>query len=278
MLSYRHSFHAGNFADVLKHIVLVEILEYLTRKDKAFTYIDTHSGAGLYNLNSEHATKRAEWKDGIAKLRPDRWPELVNYLDAVLAHNPQETIDFYPGSPLFAQQRMRSQDQAHLFELHSSDFPLLKQAIGPDNRFQINNLDGYKGLLKLLPPTSRRGLILIDPSYEVKSDYETVVSIIRQAHRRFANGIYALWYPVVQRERIDLLETQLQKSGIRNIQQFELGLATDSDQHGMTASGMLVINPPWILKDKMDQLLPKLVEILDRETGAFYKSEVLVGE
>ena len=258
--------------------MLVEILEYLKLKDKAFSYIDTHAGAGLYNLKSEHAKKRGEWKEGIGKLSPDAWPELSTYFEAINTHNASSELSFYPGSPLFAQQLLRHQDQAHLFELHSSDFPLLKQAIGPDKRIHFENKDGFEGLLKLLPPPSRRGFILIDPSYEVKSDYENVVQAIRQAHRIFATGIYALWYPVVQRERIDQMETQLQKSGIRNIQQFELGLAPDSEQHGMTASGMIVINPPWVLMNKMNQILPKLAETLDTGDGAYFKSEVLVGE
>ena len=278
MLSYRHSFHAGNFADVLKHIVLVETLEYLTRKDKAFTYIDTHAGAGLYDLRSDQALKRNEWTQGIGKVDLDTWPELSHYFDPIRSNNRDKPLTFYPGSPLFAQHFLRPQDRAHLFELHTSDYPLLKQAIGNDRRTSIENTDGFAGLKKLLPPPSRRGLILIDPSYEVKLDYETVFKAIHYAHRKFSTGIYALWYPVVQRPRIETLEAQFKDSGIRNIQQFELGLAPDSDQPGMTASGMIVINPPWVLLDKMNQILPKLVETLETGTGAFYRSEVLVEE
>ncbi len=278
MLSYRHSFHAGNFADVLKHIVLVEILEYLTRKDKAFTYIDTHAGAGLYDLQSDHATKLNEATGGFKKLEAEDWPELETYFEVIQRHNATDSYSQYPGSPLFAQQVLREQDRARLFELHPTDYEILSQVFEKDRRFTIEPMDGYRGLLSQLPPSSRRGLILIDPSYEVKSDYETVIQTIRKAHRIFETGTYALWYPVVQRERIDLLETQLMKSGIRNIQQYELGLSPDSEERGMTASGMILINPPWVLMDKMNQILPRLVETLGKDSGAFCKSEVLVGE
>ncbi len=278
MLSYRHSFHAGNFADVLKHIVLVQILEYLTRKDKAFTYIDTHAGAGLYDLQSDHAIKLNEATGGFKKLAAEDWPELSTYFEVIQRHNTTDTCSQYPGSPLFAQHVLREQDRARLFELHPADYEILSRVFEKDSRFGLELMDGYRGLLSQLPPSSRRGLILIDPSYEVKSDYETVIQTIRKAHRKFETGTYALWYPVVQRERIDLLETQLMKSGIRNIQQFELGLSPDSDERGMTASGMMIINPPWTLKDKMEHLLPKLVASLDTGAGTFYKSEVLVGE
>ncbi|OUS26595.1 23S rRNA (adenine(2030)-N(6))-methyltransferase RlmJ [Thalassotalea sp. 42_200_T64] len=289
MLSYRHSFHAGNFADVLKHIVQVEILEYLGQKDKAFDYIDTHSGAGLFNLNSEHATKLGEYLNGIGKLKQQDWPELTGYFDAINSQNRWQgntsaELEFYPGSPVIAQHFLRDLDKAWLYELHPADFDLLRANIQQSRKVKVKNEDGFKGLLGLLPPHSRRALVLIDPPYEIKTDYEKVFTTVFNAHKKFATGTYAIWYPVVDRKRIDKLENSFINSGIRDIQRFELGLSADTDERGMTSSAMLVINPPWTLMKKMQSLLPKLVSALDevddngKSKGAFFKCDVLVAE
>ncbi len=278
MLSYRHSFHAGNFADIIKHIVLVEILEHLVKKDKPFDYIDTHSGAGLFDLRSEHATKLAEHAKGINKLKPDEWPELSSYFEAINVHNHLHKHDYYPGSPLIAQHFLRAKDNAWLYELHPSDVILLKENTCGNRRMRVMCQDGLKGLLSLLPPISRRALVLIDPSYEIKTDYELVAKTLLTAHKKFATGIYALWYPVVDRQRIVQLENTLINSGIKNIQRFEFGLLPDSHAKGMTSSGMIVINPPWQLFEKMSHLLPKLVDKLGENDGAFFKCDILVGE
>ena len=278
MLSYRHSFHAGNFADVLKHIVLVEILEHLTQKDKAFDYIDTHAGAGLFSLESEQATKLHEYANGIGRLDADGWPELVPYFEIVSRYNEAGALAYYPGSPMFASHFLRDGDRAWLFELHPADVDLLNSNVGRDRQIRVKQEDGFKGLLSLLPPLSRRGLVLIDPPYEVKTDYQQVVDTIVQAHKKFATGTYAIWYPVVDRGRIDQLEKSFIASGINDIQQFELAIAPDSYASGMTSSGMIVINPPWTLMNKMSRLLPKLVSALSDDDGAFYRCEVLVDE
>ena len=286
MLSYRHSFHAGNFADVIKHIVIVECLEYLTKKDKTFEYIDSHAGAGLFNLESEHATKLQEYTNGIGKLLTEDWaedwPELAGYLAIIQsfneAFNETGSLDFYTGSPVIAQYLLRSQDKAWLYELHPADFELLQNNIGRDRRIRVRQEDGFKGMLSLLPPLSRRGFVLIDPPYEIKTDYDMAFTTVSLAHKKFATGTYAIWYPVVDRQRIVQLENKFINSGIKNIQRFELGLTADSEQRGMTASGMIVINPPWTLMAKMSQLLPRLVDTLGEDEGAFYKADVLVGE
>ncbi|MDO6562049.1 23S rRNA (adenine(2030)-N(6))-methyltransferase RlmJ [Amphritea sp. 1_MG-2023] len=278
MLSYRHSFHAGNFADLLKHIVLTEILEHLIKKDKPFDYIDTHAGAGLYDLQSEHAEKLGEYSNGIAKLKPQDWPSLARYFAAIDACNPNDQLRFYPGSPLIANYFMRPQDKATLYELHPTDFNLLSKNTRTNRRIKVLNQDSLTGLLSLLPPTSRRALILMDPSYEMKSDYDQVFKIIKNAHKKFATGTYALWYPVVERHRIRKLEKLFINSGIRNIQRFELGLEADSAEHGMTSSGMIVINPPWTLFQQMQTLLPKLASTLDAGKGAFSRCDLLVPE
>jgi len=278
LLSYRHSFHAGNFADVIKHIVIVEVIEYLSQKDKAFVYIDTHAGAGLFHLKSEHAAKLQEYSNGIAKLKPENWPELASYLACISSFNADGSLQYYPGSPVIAQQLLREQDKAWLYELHPADFELLEDNIGHDRRIRLRQEDGFKGLPGLLPPLSRRGLILIDPPYEMKTDYDTVFKTVSHSHRKFATGTYAIWYPVVDRHRIDQLQDKFIRSGIKNIQRFELGLSADSVKRGMTASGMIVINPPWTLMAKMSQLLPRLVKTLGEDDGAFYRCDVVVGE
>ncbi len=277
MLSYRHSYHAGNYADVIKHIVLIEILEHLTKKDNAFDYIDTHAGAGLYNLHSEHAAKLQEYTQGIGKLNPQDWPELASYFDVIASYNNDSGLNFYPGSPLIASNFLRRQDRSWLYELHPRDAELLLENTASQKGVRVMYEDGFKGMEALLPPISRRGLVLIDPSYEVKTDYGQVFDAIDSAYKKFPTGTYALWYPVVDRKNIDILERKFIRSGIKKIQQFELGIAADQFGSGMSASGMIVINPPWILKDKMAKVLPKLVAALGSE-GAFYKCADLVGE
>lgn len=277
MLSYRHSYHAGNFADVLKHIVLIEILLHLGKKDKAFDYIDTHAGAGLYDLRSVHAEKLQEYKTGIGRLKAEDWPELSHYLEAVNGLNPDGVLQLYPGSPLITRQFMRSHDRAWLYELHPEDARLLATNVRSDKRVRVMREDGLRGLLTLLPPVSRRGMVLIDPSYEIKSDYDLVTKTVIEAHKKFATGSYAIWYPVIERSRIHRMEKQLLNSCIKNIQRFELGITGD-DSPGMTSSGMIVINPPWQLMATMQALLPKLCETLAADKGAFYKADVLVAE
>jgi len=277
LLSYRHSFHAGNFADVLKHIVLVEILEHLTTKETPFEYIDTHAGAGLFNLKSADAQKIKEHSNGIAKISLADFPELSRYFEVIKSVNAPDSLDIYPGSPAIAKSFLRQQDRAWLFELHPKDVEFLFKNMGNSKRIQIKHADGFEGIKALLPPTSRRGLVLIDPSYEIKSDYHELVKHLASAYKKFSHGTYAIWYPVVDRQTIETLEKNIKKSGIKNIQRFELGISADSDERGMTASGMIVINPPWKLFDKMSKLLPKLEKHLG-ENGSFFKCDVLVKE
>ena len=278
MLSYRHSYHAGNFADVIKHIVVIEILEYLVRKEGAFAYIDTHAGAGLYNLRSAHATKLQEYSNGIAKLESAAWPELAGYFQILAKLNPSGELINYPGSPLIAMQFLRPQDRTWLYEMHPTDFEILQKNTAMDARVRIMREDGFKGLLAQVPPVSRRGLILVDPSYEIKTDYPRVTETVTQACKKFSTGIYAIWYPVVDRRRIEEMARTFIRSGIRNIQRFELGIAAESEDRGMPAAGMIVINPPWTLREKMSLLLPRLVAALGTDAGAYSKCDVLVGE
>ncbi|MES4614949.1 MAG: 23S rRNA (adenine(2030)-N(6))-methyltransferase RlmJ [Ewingella sp.] len=264
MLSYRHSFHAGNHADVLKHTVQSLIIESLKEKEKPFLYLDTHAGAGRYLLSGEHAERTGEYLEGIARIwqREDQPAELAAYMSAIKHFNRNESLRYYPGSPLIARQLLREEDKLHLTELHPSDFPLLRSEFQKDNRARVVREDGYQQLKAQLPPQSRRGLILMDPPYELKTDYQDVVKGIQEGYKRFATGTYALWYPVVMRQQIKKMLRDLEATGIRRILQIELGVRPDSDQRGMTASGMIVINPPWKLEQQMNNVLPWLLETL----------------
>ena len=278
MLSYRHAFHAGNFADVLKHVVLVEIVTYLAQKEKPFCVVDTHAGGGKYALDSDFALKTREFDTGISRLlkRDDLPPSVHNYVELQKRFNSTEKSRTYAGSPLLIKQLLRPKDRLCLFELHSNEFEILKTNMKTDKRVVLEKADGLKNSLALLPLIERRGLVLIDPSYEVKSDYTDVVKTLVQMYKRFATGIYALWYPVIERGRNEVLENALKKSGISNIQLFELGILPDNSGRGMNANGMIIINPPWNLAEKMKVTLPYLVQILGENNLGSFRIETLV--
>ncbi|BDU35609.1 23S rRNA (adenine(2030)-N(6))-methyltransferase RlmJ [Vibrio nigripulchritudo] len=279
MLSYRHSFHAGNHADVVKHIVQSLILNALNQKEKPYVYHDTHSGVGRYDLTHEWSEKTGEYKQGIARLwQADNLPEEIqSYLEAIQSLNQDNTLRYYPGSPRVARAHIRSQDRMVLTELHPSDHPLLEQEFHRDRQVSIFKEDGFKRLKASLPPKERRGLVLIDPPYELSHEYRDVVNAIAQAHKRWATGIYAIWYPVVNRHDIDDMLTGLEKLGIRKILQIELGVSADTNERGMTSSGMIVINPPWKLESQMNEILPILKEAIAPVSGHF-KVEWVVPE
>jgi len=279
LLSYRHSFHAGNHADVLKHIVQSLILSALQHKEKPFIYHDTHSGVGRYDLTNEWSEKTGEYKQGITRLweqqqLPD---EIETYIHAIKQLNSNNELRFYPGSPLIARSHLRSQDRMVLTELHPTDFPLLEQEFHRDRQVHISKEDGFKHLKASLPPKERRGLVLIDPSYELAHEYNDVVRAIAQSYKRWATGIYAIWYPVVNRFDIDDMLDGLKGLEIRNILQIELGVSPDTNERGMTASGMIVINPPWKLESQMTALLPFLQQTIAPVTG-HHKVEWIVPE
>ncbi len=275
MLSYRHAYHAGNFADVLKHIVLVEILEYMVQKDKGLHYIETHAGAGLYDLTDERAGKLQEYQTGIGRLNRLDWPELDRYFEILARYNETPALRWYPGSPLIASAILRKQDRLWLHELHRDEADRLQDNVRGRRSIRIFRTDGLTGLLSLLPPVSRRGLVLVDPSYEIKTDYQQVVRALAQAHDRFPSGTYLLWYPVVERARIDRLLNDLASTGIPHIQRFELSVRADSSEPGMTGSGMIVVNPPWTLMARLTPLLKRLVPVLAQSDVAGYRADVL---
>ena len=269
MLSYRHSFHAGNHADVIKHTVQTLILEALKQKDKAFVYHDTHSGVGRYDLQDERSEKTGEFKQGIARIWeqsnvPD---DLQSYLNAVKTLNNTDELRYYPGSPRVARALLRDQDRMVLSELHPSDFPLLLQEFRGDRQVKMHKEDAFARLKASLPPKERRGMVLIDPPYELKHEYQDVVNAIGDSYKRWATGTYAIWYPVVYREQIDKMLKGFENLGIRKILQIELGVLPDTEERGMTASGMIVINPPWTLENQMETLLPWLQNAIAPTTG-----------
>ncbi len=283
MLSYRHACHAGNHADVLKHLTQMLILQSLRRKEKPFLYLDTHAGAGRYDLQTALAEKTREYEQGIARVLAAADKQLPaplrDYVQLITAMNPAAELRYYPGSPWLAEGLLRGQDRARLYELHPADQRLLAATMAQsDKRVQLCKADGFHALKADLPPLEKRGLILIDPPYEIKTDYTTVVKAVQAGYQRFATGIYAIWYPVVQRATVDDLEQAFQASGIRAILQCELNVRADSTEYGMTGSGMLVINPPWQLADQLGAALPWLVDCLAQDSAANGRVRMLVGE
>lgn len=291
MLSYRHAFHAGNHADVLKHVVTMELLRYFNQKDTPYMYIDTHAGAGLYALDGGYAAKNAEFETGIAPLwdRKDLPAPLADYVKLIKALNPSGKLRYYPGSPYCADKTMREQDRLRLFELHPSDSKILadnfrkveahaaaqgERPTTRGKRIMIQRADGFMGLRALLPPPSRRGLVLIDPPYEVKDDYKLVKDTLTDALVRFATGTYAVWYPVLHRMESRQLPDKLKRLKANGWLNVTLSISTPSpDGFGLHSSGMFVINPPFTLEATLRELMPYLVKTLGKDEGAGFTLE-----
>lgn len=274
MFSYRHGFHAGNHADVLKHVVLVQLLKYLTRKDNALWVIDTHAGAGSYSLEAGYALRNAEFAGGIGRLwsRPGLPAPVRDYVQQVRAVNPAGVLRAYPGSPQIALQMLRPQDRLRCFELHSTDSKALQQHFrNAGRRVVVIAGDGFAGLKSVLPPPSRRGLVLIDPSYEVKEHYRDVQSAMRDALERFATGTYAVWYPLLQRREAEALPQELQRLAPGDWLRVSLAImAPPTDGFGMHGSGVFVFNPPWNLEAPLREAMPALVEALGEDRAASF--------
>jgi 23S rRNA (adenine2030-N6)-methyltransferase len=288
MFSYRHAFHAGNHADVLKHLTLVLILRHLTQKDSPLLVVDTHAGAGLYRLDGEYAGTSGEAADGILKLAPavaaieNVAPAITEYLELVAAFNKPGQWKVYPGSPFVVHRLLREEarDKLKLFEMHPTDVKSLAANIAQleaGRQIAVARQDGFEGLKAFLPPPSRRALVLIDPSYEIKSDYAKVPAAIQDSLKRFATGTYAVWYPIIPRPEAHDLPRRLKtvanaagKPWLHATLSIGHGPSTIGEtKHGpgLTASGMFVVNPPHTLKPALQAALPQLAQVLGRGKG-----------
>ncbi len=274
MLSYRHAYHAGNHADVLKHIVQIEILSYLLRSEKPLMYIDTHAGAGRYNLAQAPSATQGEFTDGVGRLwaSPSLPEPVQRYRDLVRTFNAAGQLTCYPGSPAIAQALLREVDRMALYELHSTDFRSLAELEkGPGARCRVHKEDGFAGLKSLLPPATRRAMVMIDPSYELGSDYKQVVNALRDARRRFANGVYVIWYPRLVKHDADRLPSRLQAAAGERWLDVRLNVRARGDKtSGLFGSGMFVINPPYTLPQALEATMPYLAEQLAFDAHARY--------
>lgn len=285
MFSYRHAFHAGNHADVLKHSVLIATLQYLTQKDAALTVLDTHAGAGLYRLDGDYASKSGEASEGVLKLAATPTEELApilqEYLALVRSFNQGSTIRNYPGSPFISQSLLRSHDKLKLFELHPTDMRSLAgnvTQLEAGRQLAVLHEDGFEGVKKFLPPVSRRALLLCDPSYEIKTDYGRVLDMVTDSLKRFPTGTYAIWYPIIPRpEAHDLprrLKTLAVKAG-KSWLHVTLTVKSNktSERGGLPASGMFIISPPFQLKELLKPAMPQLVKLLGQDGNATFSLE-----
>lgn len=270
MLSYRHAFHAGNHADILKHYVFSVVLDYFNQKDKPYCVIDTHAGAGLYQLSDEYSQKNKEFETGISRLisaqsLPD---SLTTFTSMVQSFNTAKNLNYYPGSPKVAQYFLRAKDQLRLFELHPNEYKILHHNFSTKNEIQttIEMQDGFEGLKACLPPTTKRGIIIVDPPYEEKQDYQRVVKAIQNSLKRFATGTYIIWYPLLQRNEPREMVSALRQLNTNNWLNVTLTVARPSDNGlGMYGSGLYIINPPWTLPNLLEKSLPSLQELLGQD-------------
>ena len=283
MFSYRHAFHAGSHADILKHLITIQLLHYLQEKPGALSIVDTHAGAGLYNLQDGFAAISQESVGGIVRLKDylastgTHVPtSIADYLVCVAIENAPESATLYPGSPFILARLLRPQDRLRLFELHPNEIDILRSNINQLNcakQVDVYSADGFSRLKGLLPPPSRRGLTLIDPSYEDKNDYRNLESCLEEALGRFATGCYAIWYPVIARRESIALPDRLgaiAKAHQRNWLRAELRVENAPGERRLQASGMFVFNPPWTLRGHLKDALPILKNALGMDSGASY--------
>ena len=274
-MNYRHAFHAGNFADVVKHAVLSRLLVHLCGKPAAYRAIDTHAGAGLYDLAGPEAARSGEWRSGIERLCAAHIDEslrslLAPYLDAVAACNPPGRLTTYPGSPALVRAFLRPQDRLVACELEPNAAERLARNFANDRRIKVFAIDGWAALNAYVPPKERRGLVLIDPPFEEGGDFSRLAQGLEGAHRKWASGTYLLWYPIKGREQPDALARRLRRSGIGKILRAEICIAPrvesqivlGADSSRLSGCGLIVVNPPWTLQQELDVMLPELAAVL----------------
>jgi len=275
-MNYRHVYHAGNFADVLKHAVLCRVLAYLREKPAAFRVIDTHSGAGLYDLGAVEARKTGEWRDGIGRLFDAKLDDgtralLAPYLDAVAACNPSGRLAAYPGSAMLTLQLLRRQDRLIACELEPRAAAALAANLRGDARAKAITIDGWNALAAFVPPKERRGLVLVDPPFEQDDDFTRLAHGLENAHRKWATGTYLLWYPLKEPAKVTAFTRRLARSGLSKILQVELDVAPGAGETKLHGAGLIVVNPPWRLDGELVQLLPALSGVLSRGQPAHSK-------
>ena len=283
-MNYRHAYHAGNFADVFKHIVLTRAVEYLKRKGKPFRVIDTHAGTGFYDLSSDEAQKTGEWRDGIGKLVEAMVPAealslIAPYLDIVARFNPGGGVRFYPGSPTIARELLRGQDRLTAIELHPADFFALRSRLDGDYQTRLIELDGWLALGAHVPPKEKRGLVLIDPPFEEPGEFDRMVDGLAKAYRRWPGGTYLFWYPIKDRKAVAGFRAALKACGVPDI----LDLSIEVRQAGagdatFDGCGMVIANPPWALEAEMRAILPAITGILAQGKGAAWAIERIADE
>lgn len=274
-LNYRHAYHAGNFADVLKHLVLVQVLQHLRHKDKPFCALDTHAGRGLYDLRGEQAEKTGEYREGIGRLLSlvePLPPALADYLVAV---RPWLAEGRYPGSPLLVQSMLREGDRALFAELHPEENAALLEALGRDRRVKVECRDGYEALRATLPPKERRGLVLVDPPFEEKGEMERLGKALREGLRRFATGQYLLWYPIKARADVRLLHELVRSLEPKEALVAELTIWPERTELRLNGTGMVIVNPPYGLEEALADCLPLLARTLAREGTGGWRLEPL---
>src|SRR6202050_3321671 len=282
-MNYRHAFHAGGFADVIKHIVLVRILSYLQEKPAAFRVIDTHAGAGVYDLTADEGRRGGEWLTGIARMMQARFSEktapLVKpYLDIVRAFNPARELASYPGSPLIARALLRPQDRMTACEVEPKARKRLIDALRRDTQARVVDLDGWLALPAFVPPKERRGLVLIDPPYEQKDEFERMAEGFAQAFAKWPTGSYLLWYPVKSRRATDNLARQVAETAGAGAQpakclRLEFSVSPQAAAGGLTSAGLLIVNPPWKLSGELKTILPELEKPLGQGGAGRFRLE-----
>lgn len=290
-MNYRHQFHAGNFADVMKHALLLRLIKGMQRKDKGFLYLDTHAGRGRYDLTAaakgDSLERNPEWPEGIGRLWSvsDLSPALADYVAAIRRFNKYcgaadeapEPV-YYPGSPVLAAEALRAQDRLSLCEMHPEEFAVLKDSLDTLRRAGIQQLDGYVGLRAQLPPPEKRALVLIDPPFESKEEFAAISEGLREALRRFPSGTYAIWYPLTERARIDAFFEGLRSLPLPPCFAAELEIAGEFSGLKMRGCGLVVLNPPWQIEQELEPLLAELVRLLSQQPGASARLQWLVRE
>jgi 23S rRNA (adenine2030-N6)-methyltransferase len=265
-MNYRHIYHAGNFGDVFKHLLLIALIQSLQKKDKPICYLDTHAGIGNYDLQHPNAKKTQEFRGGVEKLlraNLTQIPLLIrDYLTIIENWNHEQGADngrYYPGSPTFVRKLLRPMDRMILTELHPEDRRQLKQRFLQDKQVAVHHLDGYQALKAFLPPKENRGLVLIDPPFEKTDEYQMIVEKLVQAITRWSTGIYAIWYPIKQTKEINLFYKALIKTGIQKVLRCEIHLREKNEK--LDACGMIIVNPPWQWQEKIKTILPTLCDV-----------------